>query len=156
ERARLPGGRRLPFRPAGRGGARCRGRSGRMPRPRERVRREARGSAGRAAGAAAMTKPKGLLVYGANGYTGRLIVETALREGITPVVAARSRDAVEPLASAWGLNSLCFSLEDPEVVARLLEPYAALMLAAGPFSKTSAPALTACLASKTAYLDITG
>jgi short subunit dehydrogenase-like uncharacterized protein len=98
----------------------------------------------------------GLLVYGANGFTGRLIVEAALRAGLRPVVAGRRREAVEPLAAAWGLNSLCFSLDDAASAARLLEPYAALLLAAGPFSKTSAPALEACLSSKTAYLDITG
>lgn len=97
-----------------------------------------------------------LLVYGANGYTGRLIVEAALREGLRPVVAGRRREVVEPLAAGWGLNSLCFSLDDVAAAARLLEPYAALLLAAGPFSKTSAPALQACLAAKTAYLDITG
>lgn len=98
----------------------------------------------------------GLLVYGANGYTGRLIVDVALREGLKPVVAGRRREAVEPLASAWGLNSLCFSLDDAASAERLLEPYAAMILAAGPFSKSSAPALEACLRSRTAYLDITG
>lgn len=103
-----------------------------------------------------MTKPRGLLVYGANGYTGKLIVERALREGLKPVVAGRRREAIEPLAQEWGLNSLCFSLEDPASAARLLEPYGALLLAAGPFSRTSAPALDACLAARTHYLDITG
>jgi short subunit dehydrogenase-like uncharacterized protein len=98
----------------------------------------------------------GLIVYGANGYTGQLIVEAARRAGLKPVVAGRRREAVEPLAAAWGLNSLCFSLEDVASAARLLEPYAAMILAAGPFSKTSAPALEACLRSRTAYLDITG
>ena len=103
-----------------------------------------------------MTAKKGLLVYGANGYTGKLIVDVALREGLRPVVAGRRREAVEPLAAAWGLNSLCFSLDDAASAAHLLEPYGAMLLAAGPFSKTSAPALEACLRSKTAYLDITG
>ena len=103
-----------------------------------------------------MTGKGGLIVYGANGYTGRLIVEAALREGLRPVVAGRRREAVEPLAAAWGLPSLCFSLDDAASAAHLLEPYAAMILAAGPFSKTSAPALEACLKARTAYLDITG
>jgi short subunit dehydrogenase-like uncharacterized protein len=103
-----------------------------------------------------VTAKNGLIVYGANGYTGKLIVEAALREGLKPVVAGRRREAVEPLAAAWGVNSLCFSLDDAGSAARLLEPYAAMILAAGPFSRTSAPALEACLRSKTAYLDITG
>ncbi len=112
--------------------------------------------AGAAKAVAKTTAKRNLLVYGANGYTGRLIVEAALRAGLAPVVAGRRREAVEPLAAGWGLNSLCFSLEDVASAGRLLEPYAAMLLAAGPFSKTSAPALEACLASKTAYLDITG
>jgi short subunit dehydrogenase-like uncharacterized protein len=103
-----------------------------------------------------VTAKRGLIVYGANGYTGKLIVEAALREGVKPVVAGRRREVVEPLAAAWGLNSLCFSLEDAASAARLLEPHAAMILAAGPFSRTSAPALEACLRAKTAYLDITG
>jgi short subunit dehydrogenase-like uncharacterized protein len=103
-----------------------------------------------------VTAKNGLIVYGANGYTGKLIVDVALREGLKPVVAGRRREAVEPLAAAWGLNSLCFSLDDPASAAHLLEPYGAMILAAGPFSKTSAPALEACLKARTAYLDITG
>lgn len=103
-----------------------------------------------------MTAKSGLIVYGANGYTGKLIVDVALREGLKPVVAGRRREVVEPLAAAWGLHSLCFSLDDPASAAHLLEPYGAMILAAGPFSKTSAPALEACLKARTAYLDITG
>ncbi len=103
-----------------------------------------------------MTAKSGLIVYGANGYTGKLIVDVALREGLRPVVAWRRREAVEPLAAAWGVPSLCFSLDDAASAAHLLEPYGAMILAAGPFSKTSAAALEACLRAKTAYLDITG
>ena len=103
-----------------------------------------------------MTAKSGLLLYGVNGYTGKLILEVALREGLRPVLAGRRAEAVEPIAKAHGLQSLCFGLEDPGIVARLLEPFSALLLAAGPFSKTSGPALDACLRSKTAYLDITG
>jgi short subunit dehydrogenase-like uncharacterized protein len=103
-----------------------------------------------------MTAKSGLLLYGVNGYTGKLILEVALREGLRPVLAGRRAEAVEPIAKAHGLQSLCFGLEDLETVARLLEPFSALLLAAGPFSKTSGPALNACLRSKTAYLDITG
>jgi short subunit dehydrogenase-like uncharacterized protein len=103
-----------------------------------------------------VTPGGGLIVYGANGYTGKLIVDAALREGLRPVVAGRRREAVEPLAAAWGVNSLCFSLDDAASAAHLLAPYGAMILAAGPFSRTSAPALDACLRAKTAYLDITG
>ena len=103
-----------------------------------------------------MTAKTGLLLYGANGYTGRLILGVALREGLRPVLAGRRAEAVEPIARAHSLPSLCFGLDDAATVSRLLEPFSALLLAAGPFSRTSGPALEACLRSKTAYLDITG
>jgi short subunit dehydrogenase-like uncharacterized protein len=103
-----------------------------------------------------VTKKAGLLLYGVNGYTGKLILDVALREGLRPFLAGRRAESVEPIAKAHGLQSLCFPLGDPDTVARLLEPFSALLLAAGPFSKTSAPALEACLRSKTSYLDITG
>jgi short subunit dehydrogenase-like uncharacterized protein len=98
----------------------------------------------------------GLLLYGANGYTGRLIAEEARKRGLPLVLAGRRAEAVEPLATALTCPSLCFPLEDPGIVARMLEPFRALLLAAGPFSRTSGPALDACLKTGTAYLDITG
>ncbi len=98
----------------------------------------------------------GLLLYGANGYTGRLIAEEAVRQGLRPVLAGRRPEAVEPLARSLGCESLCFALDDPEAVARRLEGCSALLLAAGPFSATSHPVFQACLLSKTSYLDITG
>jgi short subunit dehydrogenase-like uncharacterized protein len=103
-----------------------------------------------------MDNRTGLLIYGASGYTGRLIAAAALREGLRPVLAGRRAEAVEPLAKELSCRSLCFPLTDPDLVARMVEPFAALLLAAGPFSKTSAVALEGCLRGKTAYIDITG
>ncbi|MEP6800404.1 MAG: saccharopine dehydrogenase NADP-binding domain-containing protein, partial [Acidobacteriota bacterium] len=98
----------------------------------------------------------GLLLYGANGYTGRLILDTALREGLRPVLAGRRREVIEPLARSAGLEFLVFPLDDAGTAAAALEPFDALLLAAGPFSRTSAAAFEACLAARTSYLDITG
>ena len=36
------------------------------------------------------------MIYGANGYTGQLMVEEAVRRGLRPVLAGRSREAIEP------------------------------------------------------------
>lgn len=103
-----------------------------------------------------MKPGEGLLLYGANGYTGRLILETALARGIPVTIAGRRRDAIEPLASKRGVGFRVFDLDDRAAAVRELSSFDALLLAAGPFSATSAPALDACLAAKTAYLDITG
>ena len=98
-----------------------------------------------------MTAKSGLLLYGANGYTGKLILDVALREGLRPVLAGRRADAVEPIAKAHSLPSLCFALNDPSTMSRLLEPFSALLLAAGPFSRTSAPVSYTHLTLPTIY-----
>lgn len=98
----------------------------------------------------------GLLLYGANGYTGRLILEVALREGIPVTIAGRRKEAIEPLASSAGTPHVIFDLADGIAARGAVRPFDVLLLAAGPFSRTSAPALAACLAAKTDYIDITG
>ncbi|HEY6148771.1 MAG TPA: saccharopine dehydrogenase NADP-binding domain-containing protein, partial [Thermoanaerobaculia bacterium] len=93
---------------------------------------------------------------GANGYTGRLILDAALGAGMKTTIAGRNREAIESLARVKNVPFLVFDWSDPAAAARILAPFAALLLAAGPFSQTSARAFDACLAAKTGYLDITG
>jgi saccharopine dehydrogenase (NAD+, L-lysine-forming) len=95
----------------------------------------------------------GWIIYGANGYTGRLIADEAVRRGMRPVLGGRRADAIRPLADRLGLQHHVFPLED---AVRELGGYQAVLLAAGPFVKTSAPAIAACLANHAHYLDITG
>lgn len=98
------------------------------------------------------------LLYGANGYTGRLIAEEASRRGMSPVLGGRREEAVRPLAASLGLDYRVFAVNDApaERLARELEPFAAVVLAAGPFSATSGPVADACIRAGTHYLDITG
>jgi len=96
------------------------------------------------------------MVYGANGYTGELIAEVAHRRGLTPILAGRREDAVKRVADRFGMKYRVFTLDDPAEVAKQFADVEAVLLAAGPFSKTSKPAVDACIAAKTHYLDITG
>ncbi|HWS71956.1 MAG TPA: saccharopine dehydrogenase NADP-binding domain-containing protein, partial [Thermoanaerobaculia bacterium] len=91
------------------------------------------------------------LIYGANGYTGELIAREAARRGLKPILAGRSREAIEPLARELGLESRIFGVDAPR-----LEGVDVVLHCAGPFSQTSAPMVSACLAAKAHYLDITG
>jgi short subunit dehydrogenase-like uncharacterized protein len=97
-----------------------------------------------------------VLIYGANGYTGALIAEEAARRGLRPVLAGRNRDALDALAQRLGLQQRVFGLDDPGVIARGLEGIQLLVNCAGPFSRTAAPLLEACIAQRVHYLDITG
>jgi short subunit dehydrogenase-like uncharacterized protein len=96
------------------------------------------------------------LLYGANGYTGRLIAEQAARAGMRPIIAGRRADAIAPIAERYGFEHRVFSLGSRAGIIQSLGGVDAVLLAAGPFSRTSAPMLDACIASGVHYLDITG
>jgi short subunit dehydrogenase-like uncharacterized protein len=97
-----------------------------------------------------------ILVYGANGYTGALIVERAVASGMRPVVAGRSSDAVQAIATRFGLPFRVFGLDDPAKLRGGIRGAKLVLHCAGPYSKTSRPMLDACLAERAHYLDITG
>jgi len=97
-----------------------------------------------------------LMIYGANGYSGRLIAREAAKRGLKPLLAGRQRDAIAALADELGLLRRVFELGNPAEVARNLDGVAVVLHCAGPFSQTSAPMLKACLDMNVHYLDITG
>ena len=97
-----------------------------------------------------------ILIYGANGYTGELIVELAVLEGATPILAGRSEDKVRPLAAAHDLDCRIFSLDDRAAVDEGLKDIGVVLHCAGPFSRTSKPMAEGCIRNGAHYLDITG
>jgi short subunit dehydrogenase-like uncharacterized protein len=96
------------------------------------------------------------MIYGANGYTGRLAARYAKDHGLSPVVAGRHGERIRSLADELALESRVFDLADEAVATTNLEGMAAVLHCAGPFSATSRPMLAACLRTGTHYLDITG
>jgi short subunit dehydrogenase-like uncharacterized protein len=97
-----------------------------------------------------------LMIYGANGYTGRLIAREAARRGLKPVVAGRNREQIAQLAAELGLPRRVFGLADADEIDRNLDAIDLVLHCAGPFSRTAEPMLEACLRRKAHYLDITG
>ena len=96
------------------------------------------------------------LIYGANGYTGRLAAEEAVRRGMSPVLAGRSEAAVRSLAQDLGLDYRVFALDQPAELAAAISDFGLILHCAGPFSVTSEPMLRACLEAGVHYLDISG
>ncbi len=96
------------------------------------------------------------MIYGANGYTGKLIAAEAVRRGLSPILAGRNREAIERLAGELKLERRVFSLDHSEEAERALEGLKLVLHCAGPFSVTSQPMISACLAAGVHYLDITG
>jgi short subunit dehydrogenase-like uncharacterized protein len=96
------------------------------------------------------------LIYGANGYTGRLIARQAVERGLRPVLAGRNRNEVEVLAARLDCPARSFALDDASSVAKHLSKIRLVLNCAGPFSQTARTMIAACLEAKAHYLDITG
>jgi len=103
-----------------------------------------------------MDNKKKWMIYGANGYTGRLIAEEAKRQDLEPILAGRNSGAVEALASALDFPCRVFDLSDSAAARAALADVAVVANCAGPFSATSERMIDACLAARTHYADITG
>ncbi|HEY0380092.1 MAG TPA: saccharopine dehydrogenase NADP-binding domain-containing protein [Pyrinomonadaceae bacterium] len=100
--------------------------------------------------------PPNFLLYGANGYTGKLVARLAKERGLSPVLAGRDQTSIEQLAKELGFEQRVFSLDDANALDAALGGAAVVLHCAGPFSRTSKPMADACLRTKTHYLDITG
>jgi len=97
-----------------------------------------------------------VLLYGASGFTGRLVAERAAARGGRPILAGRSEAKVRPLADRLGLSHRVFPLDDGGALSRGLEGVAVVLNCAGPFSRTARPMIEACIRARAHYLDITG
>ncbi|MBN4081045.1 saccharopine dehydrogenase NADP-binding domain-containing protein [Caldithrix abyssi] len=95
------------------------------------------------------------MIYGANGYTGQLVVDEALKRGLQPVLAGRS-EAVKDMAEKKGLEAKVFNLDSIENVANQLNGFTVIANCAGPFSATAHTVIQACLKSQVHYIDIAG
>src|SRR5688572_19213897 len=96
------------------------------------------------------------MIYGATGYTGRLIVQEAVARGHKPILAGRNAEALRELAAPHGLETCAVNLDDSAALNRAVAAVDLVLHCAGPFTATGKPMLRACLAGKTHYLDITG
>jgi short subunit dehydrogenase-like uncharacterized protein len=99
-----------------------------------------------------------IAVYGATGYTGRLVAAELADAQAEFIVAGRNREKLDALASEVGGNAEVrqASLDDPAGLRALLEDCAAVINCAGPFVLHGEPVLRAAVETSTHYLDTTG
>ena len=97
-----------------------------------------------------------ILVYGATGYTGKLIAKAAVDAGARPILAGRNLAKVNAVARPLGLKARAFDLGDPTRLDAAIKDVSVVLCVAGPFSATSRPMVDACLRNRVHYLDITG
>ncbi|HYA81010.1 MAG TPA: NAD(P)H-binding protein, partial [Methylocystis sp.] len=80
-----------------------------------------------------------ILIYGATGYTGKLIARVAVGQGARPILAGRNLEKVEAIAKPLGLAARAFDLRDPRRIDTAIKDVSAVLCVAGPFSTTSTP-----------------
>ena len=109
-------------------------------------------------------RPRRVLLYGATGYSGRLIAAEGLLHRMADgpyfrmILAARDHDNLSQVAKDNGMQCRCFGLDHPDEVLRQLEDLEVdvVINAAGPFAWTAERLARAALAARCHYVDING
>ena len=96
-----------------------------------------------------------ILIYGATGYTGKLVAMQARETHLSFEVAGRNGPQVTALAEQLDVPCRIFALDDPETIIASLAGVTAVLNCAGPFASTARPLMEACIACGVHYLDIT-
>ena len=96
------------------------------------------------------------LIYGSYGYTGQLIVERALKEGLRPILAGRNEKKLRLQAEQTSLDCRAFSLNETSKLDSALAEVDIVLHCAGPFVHTYRPMAEACLRTRRHYVDISG
>jgi short subunit dehydrogenase-like uncharacterized protein len=99
---------------------------------------------------------KTFLIYGSYGYTGQLIAERAVQQGLKPVLAGRDETRLRAQADALNLEYRAFSLDDTPALYSALRDVEGVLHCAGPFAHTFRRMAEACLVTRRHYVDISG
>ncbi|MBC7879546.1 MAG: saccharopine dehydrogenase NADP-binding domain-containing protein [Anaerolineales bacterium] len=99
---------------------------------------------------------KNFLIYGSYGYTGQLIVEQAVKEGLKPLLAGRDEKQLRAQAEKFNLEYRAFSIKDNAALDAALMEVDAVLHCAGPFVLTFRQMAEACIRTKRHYVDISG
>jgi short subunit dehydrogenase-like uncharacterized protein len=97
-----------------------------------------------------------IIIFGATGFTGRLLAERLAVQGAAPVLAGRSEAPLRALAERLGVEWRQADALRRNSVFALLERGDVLVSTVGPFLKWGEPAVRAAIAARGIYIDSTG
>ena len=112
-----------------------------------------------------MSTPKNkkpVVVYGASGYTGRLVCEYLREYGIPFIAAGRSGEKINAAmkANVAGIETADYEVVEvihtTEALTELFRGASVVLNTVGPFAKFGPEVVQACLAAKCHYTDTTG
>jgi len=96
------------------------------------------------------------LLYGANGYSGRLIARFATQYNLQPILAGRNKEAIAALAQQLQLDYRIVDLNDAPELEKTVREVKLVVHAAGPYDLTAKQMIAACMAAGTHYTDLNG
>ncbi|MFJ9867523.1 alpha/beta fold hydrolase [Streptomyces sp. NPDC101165] len=98
-----------------------------------------------------------IVLLGASGYTGGLVLDAMLGRGLEPVLAGRNPTTVSALAAQHGgLDHAVADADDPATVRKLLRPGGVLVTTVGPFERYGHSPARAAVEAGAHYIDSTG
>ena len=96
------------------------------------------------------------LLYGANGYTGRIVAKLAASYNLQPILAGRSEAAIKQMGDELQLPYSVADINDATALKNILAGVKAVLHCAGPFADTAQQMADACLLAGVHYMDING
>ena len=97
-----------------------------------------------------------VFLYGAYGYTAKLLIIELLSKGIRPLLGGRNAGKLKEVATEHGLEFVAGKAEDVAAVLGQHPDIKLVVNCAGPFVDTFEGVASACIAHKAHYIDITG
>lgn len=109
----------------------------------------------RRAGAYCDAVARRIVLYGASGYTGRLLAEELVAAKVRPVLAGPSHQNLAALGVLLGkgLDIAVADARHPQSVLAMLQKDDVLVTTAGPFTKLGRPAAEAAIVAGVTYID---
>lgn len=101
-----------------------------------------------------MNTKKTMLLYGAAGYTGKIIAARAKELSLDFEIAGRESNQIKELAEELNVPYHIFPVDDSGRWINALKDKHVLLNAAGPFRFTAKQAMDACLKAGVHYIDI--
>ena len=99
-----------------------------------------------------------IVLFGASGYTGRLIAEALVRARARPVLAGRNYQSLAALGVRLGkgLDTAVADVTRPDSLLELVQPNDVLITTVGPFARFGRPVIEAAIYRRATYIDTCG
>ncbi len=96
-----------------------------------------------------------IVLFGATGYTGRMVAARLASERLRPVLAGRSLQSLHALGVTLGrgLETVAADVDDTESLLHLIREGDVVVSMVGPYVKLGTPVAEACVVQKATYID---